>query len=200
MAKDHFAYIGAHRKCFDEIERLKKEMWKIIMDSKAEMHDRVQATKELHSLSKTSILFLRDLPFVANLSKLYDENTLNSIYDDSLQSRKNDCSNTNNQEFVKDASLVKDIDRPKNLDNSFDSNYISGGKTFVSESEVKADNSPNKHKYLDDKVFEDMQRQMHITDHLKGKSMEEITNEDLDGIITPEHKESIRKIEELLDD
>ena len=41
MARDHFAYIGAHRKCIDEIEQLKKEMWKIIMDSKAEMNSRV---------------------------------------------------------------------------------------------------------------------------------------------------------------
>ncbi len=30
--------------------------------------------------------------------------------------------------------------------------------------------------------------------------MEEITDEDLDKIITPEHKESIKKIGELLDD
>ena len=39
-----------------------------------------------------------------------------------------------------------------------------------------------------------MQRQMHISDSLKGKSIEELTEEDLDKIITPEHKESIRKI------
>ena len=81
MAKDHFAYVGAYRKCIDEIEQLKKEMWKIIMDTKAEVHDRVQASKELHSLSKTSVLLLRDLPFVANLSKLYDENILDSNYE-----------------------------------------------------------------------------------------------------------------------
>ena len=45
-----------------------------------------------------------------------------------------------------------------------------------------------------------MQRQMHISDSLKGKSIEELTDEDLDRIITPEHKESIRKIQEILDD
>ena len=38
-----------------------------------------------------------------------------------------------------------------------------------------------------------MQRQMHISDHLKGKSIDEITPEDLDNMITPEHKESVRK-------
>jgi hypothetical protein len=77
MAKDHFAYVGAYRKCIDEIEQLKKEMWNITMDTKAEMHVRVQATKELHSLSKTSVLLIRDLPFVSNLSKLYDKDIIN---------------------------------------------------------------------------------------------------------------------------
>ncbi len=55
MAKDHFAYIGAHIRIVDEIEQLKKEIWKIIMDTKADKHDRILATKELHSLSKTSV-------------------------------------------------------------------------------------------------------------------------------------------------
>ena len=48
--------------------------------------------------------------------------------------------------------------------------------------------------------MEDMQRQIHLTDSLKGKSIEEITHEDLDKIITPEHKESVRKLRELLGD
>lgn len=52
---------------------------------------------------------------------------------------------------------------------------------------------------MDDKVFKDMQCQMHISDPLKGKSIEEITDKDLDRIITPQHKESVRKIRELLD-
>ena len=114
MAKDHFAYIGAHRKCIDEIEQLKKEMWKIIMDSKAEMPVRVQATKELHSLSKTSVLLLRDLPFVANLSKLYGEDTLSSICNDSLQSKK-EYSNRNNQGIVMESTQSKDFDSPAKL-------------------------------------------------------------------------------------
>lgn len=45
-----------------------------------------------------------------------------------------------------------------------------------------------------------MQRQMLMTDPLKGKSIEDLNDEDLNKIITLEHKESIRKIEELLDD
>ena len=200
MAKDHFAYIGAHRKCIDEIEQLKKEMWKIIMDSKAEIHVRVQASKELHSLSKTSVLFIRDLPFVTNLSKFYDEDTLNSIYDNSLQS-KNEYYNRNNQDIVKDTSQGKDFDIPKDLDTLFDSNGIDGGKSSVDKSGINVENkTQSKYKRLDRDVIEDMQRQMHMVDHLEGKAIDELTEEDLDKIITPEHKESMRKIQELLDD
>ena len=71
---------------------------------------------------------------------------------------------------------------------------------MIIEKGLEVDKSSNKYKNLDDEVIEDMQRQMHITDALKGKSIEEITTEELDKIITPDHKESIKKIEELLED
>ena len=198
MAKDHFAYVGAYRKCIDEIEQLKKEMWKIIMDTKAEMSCRVQATKELHSLSKTSVLLLRDLPFVTNLSKFYDENMLNSNYNNTIQS-KNEYSNRNTQETAKDPIQRKDFDKPGNPDNPFDLKDINGKKTLVDESRLKVE-SPNKYKNLDDEIMENMQGQFHISDSLKDKSIDEITTEDLDNIITPEHKESVRKLREILDD
>jgi hypothetical protein len=50
MAKDHFAYVGAYRKCIDEIEQYKKEIWNIIMDLKTTQETRIQAFKELHNL------------------------------------------------------------------------------------------------------------------------------------------------------
>jgi hypothetical protein len=50
------------------MEHLKKELWNIIMGSKVDMNNRNQATKELYSLSKTSTLLIKDLPFVTNLS------------------------------------------------------------------------------------------------------------------------------------
>ncbi len=85
MARDHFAYVRAYRKCIDEIEHLKKEMWNIIMDSKVDMNNRIQATKELHSLSKTYTLLIKDLPFVNNLSKFYDESMINSNYNNTKE-------------------------------------------------------------------------------------------------------------------
>ena len=85
MAKDHFAYVGAYRKCIDEIKHLKKEMWNVIMDSKVDMNNRIQDTKELHSLSKTYTLLIKDLPFVNNLSKFYDESMINSNYNNTKE-------------------------------------------------------------------------------------------------------------------
>jgi hypothetical protein len=56
MAKDHFAYVVAYRKHIDEIEQYKKETWNIVMDSKTTPETKIQAFKELHSLSKTYTL------------------------------------------------------------------------------------------------------------------------------------------------
>jgi hypothetical protein len=80
MAHDHFAYVGAYRKCIDEISQYKKELWNIVIDSKTDHHTRIQALKELHSLSKTYTLLIKDIPFVTNISKCYDKDILNSNY------------------------------------------------------------------------------------------------------------------------
>jgi hypothetical protein len=103
LAKDHFAYVGAYRKCIDEIEQYKREMWNIIIDSKTERYTRIQAFKELHNLSKTYPLLVKDLPFVTNLSKYYDKDIINSNYNNSLQSTRI-YSNNNNQ--VIDKNLI----------------------------------------------------------------------------------------------
>ena len=169
------------------------------MDSKVEMYCRVQATKELHSLSKTSVLLLRDLPFVTNLSKFYDEDILDSNSNNITQST-NQYSNRNNRDIDNNPIDRKDIYKSANLDKSFDSNGIHEGKTLADESVLNVEKKPqSKYKRLDSDVIEDMQRQMHITDSLKDKDIEKLTEEDLDKIITPEHRESVRKLRELLD-
>ena len=99
---------GHIRKCIDEIEHLKKDMWNIIMDSKVDMNNRIQATKELHSLSKTSVLLIKDLPFVTNLSKFYDEDILNSSYNNIIQS-KNAYSNSNSHEVARIACKEQNL-------------------------------------------------------------------------------------------
>ena len=69
LAKDHFAYINIFRKAIDEVEEYKKQNWLMVMDSKVEHSVKVQALRELHSLSKTYTLLLKDLPFVTRLTK-----------------------------------------------------------------------------------------------------------------------------------
>jgi len=70
----------------------------------------------------------------------------------------------------------------------------------LGRNDLKADDTEaSKYRNLDDEIFDDMQRQIHLTDSLKGKRIEEITEEDMDKIITPHHKESVRKLGELLD-
>jgi hypothetical protein len=83
MARDHFAYVGAYRKCIDEIAQYKKEVWKIVIDSKTDQSVRIQALKELHNLSKTYTLLIKDIPFVTNISKCYDKDILKSNYNSS---------------------------------------------------------------------------------------------------------------------
>ncbi len=93
-----------------------------------------------------------------------------------------------------------DAKKSENMDNSFDFNGFNEGKTLGYESRLKAEDKPQtKYKKLDDEIFEDMQRQLYLTDSLKDKSIEEITEEDLDRIMTPQHRESVRKLGELLD-
>jgi hypothetical protein len=180
MARDRFAYVGAYRKCIDEIEQLKKELWNIIMDSKVEMHISIQATKELHGLSKTSVLILRELPFVTNLSKFYDKDILNSTYNNSSNSKG---TNSNNNEIDTDKNPLerKDMDGSENSDNPFECNII--------RDDTKEDNAPKdnnceshpKHKQVDDDVIETMQAQLKYGDNAVSKG----------------HLESIKRLKEL---
>jgi hypothetical protein len=102
MARDHFAYVGAYRKCIDEIAQYKKELWNLVMDSKTDHSTRIQALKELHSLSKTYTLLIKDIPFVTNISKDYDKDILDLNYKDLSYSKKtypNNNHQTNKRNF-----------------------------------------------------------------------------------------------------
>lgn len=72
LAGDHFAYISIYRKSLDEIDQLMRELWMIYEDSKTTQVGKIKAIRELHKLTVTSTLLLRDLPFVSSLSKCYD--------------------------------------------------------------------------------------------------------------------------------
>ena len=67
----------------DEIQQLKNELWKIMMNYKSENSVKIAAVKELHNLVKTKCLLLRDLPFITRISKYYDL----TLFDNSLSSK-----------------------------------------------------------------------------------------------------------------
>lgn len=76
MARDRFAYVSAYRKCIDEVELYKEQLWRLVLSPNTSDVAKVTAIKELHNMSKTSVLLLKDLPFVMNLSKHYDPDIL----------------------------------------------------------------------------------------------------------------------------
>ena len=76
LARDSIAYVGAYRRAISEIDRYKKELWLILMDPRTERKLKIECTKELHNLTKTGVLLLRDLPFITNLSRYYDPSKL----------------------------------------------------------------------------------------------------------------------------
>ena len=43
MAHDNFAYVGAYRKCIDEIAQYKKDVWSLVLNSKTDYSFRIQA-------------------------------------------------------------------------------------------------------------------------------------------------------------
>ena len=181
MARDHFAYVGAYRKCIDEIDLLKKEMWNIMMDSNTPKETKIMASKELHSLSKTYTLLIKDLPFVTNLTKFYDQDMLNSNFNSSLKS-KGTHSNKNEQDINKNPIEANNFDIDEDSDNHLDCNI---NKNEILNGDTKDnDNGPKKYKNLDDEIFEKMQAQLNYN----GTS------------ITKEHLEGIKRIKEIFDD
>ena len=42
LAKDHFAYVGVHRKAIDEIEQCKKELWSMMANPDTTNVEKVQ--------------------------------------------------------------------------------------------------------------------------------------------------------------
>jgi len=51
-------------------------LWSLVLSPEESGTVKVAAYKELHNMSKTSVLLLKDLPFVMNLSKYYDPDIL----------------------------------------------------------------------------------------------------------------------------
>jgi hypothetical protein len=177
LARDHFAYVGVYRKTFDEIEQCKKDLWSMMMAPDTTNIEKVQIIKELHNLTKTSVLLLRDLPFVTNLSKYYNTSLSNSAHDSqpAIHDSGAPLTNQDNEKAIERkvserlAKLINESGLYNDLRNNPDS------------SSLRPD-----HK-ITDEVMDDMQIQMGdecIVKYLNSN----------------EYKESVSKIGEILGD
>lgn len=180
LAKDHFAYVGVHRKAIDELEQCKKELWSMMANPDTTNVEKVQTLKELHNLTKTTALFLRDLPFVTNLSKYYNLELADPNY--KTRESKIDQSNEDNNHDQKEVIEQKVSERLKKM--MYESALFKSNeqKTTVSDTFISDDE-------ISDNVSEEMQKQLNC--NLKSV---------LESINDKDYQKSIRKIKEIRED
>jgi hypothetical protein len=158
----------------DELQQLKNELWKIILNSKSENSVKITTVRELHNPVK-KVLILRDLPFITRISKHYDITML----ENSLSGSKSSSTSTT---FRDNKSSENQFDNVDVIKNSHLTDTI------------------NSHNNYDDDVMTLMQAQIPKQDTLDGKNSEVMTNEkDLNNLISPDHWETIRKLRGLRD-
>jgi DNA-binding Xre family transcriptional regulator len=180
LAKDHFAYIGVYRRTIDELEQCKKELWSMMMTNDTTHTEKIQIIKELHNLTKTHILLLRDLPFVTNLSKYYDLDLINS------NSQKTSPINSiENTKVEKEIIEQKVSERLRKM--------VNESALFNSEQKRKMGIiSPplvNRDRNIDDEIMDEMQKQLNCNPE---DILESINNKD--------YQESIQRLKDIRED
>jgi outer membrane usher protein FimD/PapC len=120
------------------------------------------------------------LPFITRMSKFYDL----TLFDNSISSN------------IKSSSTSYTHRDNNSSDNQF------GYKNAIEDNSHLNDtiNSSNNYNDYDDELMKFMQSQIPKQKSLDDKiQAEEITDEDMDNLITPEHLETIKKLRELQD-
>ena len=153
LARDSVAYMGCYRAAIDRLEQLDKELWLIIMNAKVETSSRIMAVRESHAISKTSVLLMRDLPFITNLSKMYDLSEMNPENKKTMMKLKQAKHHSNSNIYgderkilLKDKTSFNDINQSlvnnildRTRDNSIVENILSHNKTKPVDTDVMAD-------------------------------------------------------------
>ncbi len=178
LAKDHFAYVSVHRKAIDELDQCKKELWSMFMNPTTTNMEKIQIIKELHNLTKTHVLLLRDLPFVTNLSKYYNLDLINSS-----PKKTSPINNVENAKVEKEVIEQKVSERLRKM--------VNESALFDSEQKRKmgTDTQMTGENKITDHVMDDMRKQLNPT----SKDM-------LESIHNKDYQDSIRKIKEIMDD
>jgi len=185
LAKDHFAYVAAYRKAVDEIEQYKKELWSMMMDPNSSNIEKIQATRELHNLTKTYTLLVRDLPFISNLTKYYDlEFIEGKKNNNNLLHKKANVSDegVNNEEIIE--QKVSERLR-KMVDESALFNSEQKRKIGI----ISSSPSTNGDKNIDDDIMQEMQKQLNC-------NLEDV----LESINNKDYQESVRRLKEIRED
>lgn len=180
LAKDHFACVGVYRKAIDELEQCKKELWSMLAEPETTESEKVHILRELHNLTKTCTLLLRDLPFIANLTKYYDLNffNMNDNIEEPQQKVSNNINSNNDEELFeqKVSERVKKMMYESALFKSQKQN-TTVSNTLISDDEIT------------DNVSNEMQKQLNC-------SLEDV----LESIKNKDYRESIRIIKEIRED
>jgi hypothetical protein len=179
LAGDQFAYVGVYRKTIDEIEQYKREMWSIMTDLEATNTEKIQAARELHSLTKTHTLLIRDLPFVTNLSKYYNLDLFNT----------NSRQQTSSQSSVEDTKGEKEIIDQKVSERLRKMVDESALFTLEQKRKMGITWSTNEDEKITDPIMEGMEKQLTMS-----------PKEILESINNKEYQESIRKLKEIMED
>jgi hypothetical protein len=147
------------------------------------------------------------LPFVTLLTKYYDRILLDLNYYGERKDSKEKILDKENQRL--DKSLANDTNNHHyNRINDKDSDKINyngdrRGKTITVVNNNNTHNAKEnnvKDKDIDEEMMQEIVKQIDVPDIIKGKKFEEITQEEWDQIYTPEARESIRKVKEILDE
>jgi hypothetical protein len=162
LAQDHFAYIGIHRNMIDELEQIKKGLWEIIMDPKSEPSVKISAAKEIHAVSKTKTLILRDLPFITQLSRFYDTSKLDKHFPNNADSSSVSAFENNKQKML--AHNLKE----SGFGDNYNSNYSSNDNNIENNHlEDTTTNALNGYPNLHDEMTKAILSEINSSDRLK---------------------------------
>ena len=182
LAEDHFAYVSAYRKAITSIEEYQKQLWLIMMEPVTTNTEKVHIIKELHNLTKTFTLLLRDLPFVTNLSKYYNLELANPQYNKTKE-LQNDQSNEHNNKVDEEIINQKVSER---FEKMIDESAL---YTLEQKRKMGIRASTNEDEKITDPVMESMKKQLNMS-----------PKDILDSINNKDYQESIRKIKEITED
>ncbi len=182
MAKDHHVYIGLYRRVIDELELSKKELWNVIMNPGSEDSVKIQSLREIHSITKTIALLIRDLPFVTNLSDYYDQEKIDSMFVATEGSNRPSREPLENiiKNISKNEPTIKPNDSIKvsDLEGLINNGKISNTKPILQSDDKFQEN-------VDDSIMEEMSKQV---------------NGSSEYLDTKEYYDSVKKIKDIFEE